>query len=261
MTTVRNPAVAGMFYPANSQELQNMLQEMLEHAEFKDIKPRALIAPHAGYIYSGEIAASAYKQLEPLKNEFNRVVLLGPSHRVPFIGCAVSKADYFRTPLGDITLDRNAIQALSRLPQVQLLESAHAEEHSLEVHLPFLQTVLDDFSLVPIVVGDTDANSVMEVLEFFWQDPKTLFVISSDLSHYHNYHTAQQMDIHTSDAIVHLHPENISYDDACGRNPVIGLLELAKKHNMQSIALDIRNSGDTAGSKDQVVGYGAYGFF
>jgi len=241
--------------------LKSMLDKMLKQAEFKNIKPRALIAPHAGYIYSGEIAATAYKQLEPIKNTINRVVILGPSHRVPFVGCAVSKADYFRTPLGDIAIDQNAIQALTNLPQVQLLESAHAQEHSLEVHLPFLQTVLDSFSLIPIVVGDADANSVMEVLDYFWQDTETLFIISSDLSHYQNYQIAQQMDKKTSDAIVHLHPENIDYDDACGKNPVIGLLELAKKHNMKSIALDIRNSGDTAGSKNQVVGYGAYGFF
>ena len=261
MTTIRNPAVAGMFYPDNQAELQSSIYEMLEQADFKDITPRAIIVPHAGYIYSGEIAASAYKQLEKVKDTINRVVLLGPSHRVAFSGCAVSNADFFRTPLGDIKLDKAVIQELIALPQIQVSEAAHAEEHSLEVQLPFLQTVLNEFTLVPIVIGDSNANSVMEVLDFFWPDSKTLFVISSDLSHYHSYQVAQQMDKKTSDAIVHLQPEDINYDDACGRMPVIGLIALAKKHGLKSVAIDIRNSGDTAGNKDQVVGYGAYGFY
>ena len=261
MPIVRNPAVAGMFYPDNRYELQSMINDMLERAEQKNITPRALIAPHAGYIYSGEVAATAYKQLEPIKNEINRVVLMGPSHRIAFRGLALSKADYYHTPLGDIKLDIDATQALTKFPNVQYLEDAHTQEHSLEVHLPFLQTVLNDFSLVPITVGDIDANSVMKVLEYFWKDPGTLLIISSDLSHFHSYQTAQQMDRNTSNAIVHLRPEDIDYEDACGRNPILGLLELAKKYGLQCVELDVRNSGDTAGTKDQVVGYGAYGFF
>jgi len=261
MSTVRNPAVAGMFYPADRDDLSQVISYMLTNAKPKDIIPRALIAPHAGYQYSGEIAATAYKQLEPIKHNIQRVVLLGPSHCVAFAGCAASQADYFRTPLGDIKLDQQAIQTLVADSKVQILEAAHAQEHSLEVQLPFLQTVLDEFSLVPIVVGDAKTDNVVEILEFFWSDPKTFFVISSDLSHYHDYVTAQNMDKQTSDAIVKLQPENISYDQACGRKPVIGLLHLAKKHHMTGMSLDIRNSGDTAGPKDQVVGYGAYGFY
>jgi len=260
MGNIRSPAVAGMFYPGDAGELKHMLDSMLQHAKLKHIHPRAIIAPHAGYVYSGEIAASAYKELEDIKKDIQRVVLLGPSHRVPFVGCAVSDAEYFRTPLGDIALDTAAIKSLLQYSQVQVSAAAHAQEHSLEVHLPFLQTVLDEFTLVPIVVGDADAESVSEILEFFWQDKHTIFVISSDLSHYHDYATAIAIDEQTTSAIKHLQPENISYEMACGRNPVNGLLKLAKKHGLKAVALDLRNSGDTAGSKDQVVGYGAYGF-
>ena len=260
MTMIREPAVAGTFYPYDSRELHAMLTGFLAEAGAGNSRPRAIIVPHAGYIYSGPVAASAYARLAVEKDQVHRVVLLGPAHRVPFRGLAASSASTFRTPLGDIPLDRQAIEQLTRLPQVAEFDEAHRLEHSLEVQLPFLQEVLDDFSLVPLVVGDASAEDVAEVLEVFWDDPGTVFVISSDLSHYHDYQTARQLDTRTTRAIEHLQPENIGYDDACGRNPVNGLLLLARHHKLTPRTIDLRNSGDTAGPRDQVVGYGAWIF-
>lgn len=257
----RQPAVAGLFYPADPDELQQMVQKMLQGAhKLPGQKVKALIVPHAGYIYSGPVAASAYVQLYPLKDTIKRVVLLGPSHRVAFRGLACSSADYFHTPLGDIPLDRDALDQIGALPQIQMLDQAHQQEHSLEVHLPFLQEILTDFKLVPLVVGDASPDEVAEVLDLLWGGDETLFVISSDLSHYHDYHTAQQMDNQTSYAIESLRPQDIQYDSACGRNPVNGLLRLARKRGLHATTIDLRNSGDTAGPRDQVVGYGAFLF-
>ena len=189
------------------------------------------------------------------------MVLLGPSHRVPFRGIAAPTVDYFRTPLGDIPIDRQAIQAITDLPQVSLRDDAHAWEHSLEVHLPFLQRVLGDtFTLVPLVVGDATYEEVEEVLNRLWDGDETLIVISSDLSHYHDYVTARRLDTATSAAIEALDPYAIDYEQACGRIPVGGLLLAARDHGLHARTLDLRNSGDTAGPRDQVVGYGAYAF-
>ncbi|MEW8028379.1 MAG: AmmeMemoRadiSam system protein B [Candidatus Thiodiazotropha sp.] len=260
MNMVRKPAVSDLFYPADADSLRQMVTGYLDSAMQDGEPPKALIAPHAGYSYSGPIAASAYAGLAAVANRISRVVLFGPSHRVPFYGLAASEADYFRTPLGDIPIDRQAIHALEAKPQVIRLEAAHTQEHSLEVQLPFLQVVLHEFDLVPLVVGDASADQVAEVLAMVWGGEETLIVISSDLSHYHDYVTAQRMDKATSDAIVALHPERLDYEDACGRIPVQGLLLEAKRLGLQGRLLDLRNSGDTAGSKDKVVGYGAYAF-
>jgi AmmeMemoRadiSam system protein B len=257
---IRQPAVAGTFYPADPHELKVMIDEFMKTvpASGDTSVPRAIIAPHAGYIYSGPVAASAYARIIPAHNKFTRVVLLGPSHRVPLRGLAASSATHFSTPLGLIPLDTAGIQEIVQLPQVQMHDEAHLYEHSLEVHLPFLQTVLDDFSLIPLVVGEAEAEEVAQVLEQFVDDENTLIVISSDLSHYHDYHTAQQLDRATSQAIEQLKIEAIGYEDACGRTPVSGLLSLAKQHHFKVETVDLRNSGDTAGPRDQVVGYGAY---
>jgi hypothetical protein len=260
MTNVRNPAVAGLFYPMDPRELRALVGECLRSAPAKGTAPKAIIAPHAGYIYSGPIAASAYARLKPARGRVTRVVLLGPAHRVGFDGLALSSADYFLTPLGRILVDQDAVKKISRLPQVRVLDAAHAQEHSLEVHLPFLQEVLGEFSLVPLVVGDAEPGEVAEVLDLLWGGPETLIVISSDLSHYHDYKTAQQLDRATSQAIEQLRPEDIQYDHACGRNPVNGLLNVARKRGLKAKTVDLRNSGDTAGSRDRVVGYGAYIF-
>jgi len=216
--------------------------------------------PHAGYIYSGPVAASAYGLLNPARDIISRVVLLGPSHRVPLHGLAATHATHFATPLGDIALDTEAIKLLLSLPQVKTLDSAHAREHSLEVHLPFLQVLLSDFKLIPLVVGDASPEEVAEVLDRVWGDKHTLIVISSDLSHYHDYNTAKQLDIQTCHAIEQMTPERIGYEQACGRNPLNGLLTTAKRRGLTVTTVDLRNSGDTAGSRDQVVGYGAWAF-
>ena len=261
MQKIRNPAVAGTFYPADPSELHAMLRGFLEQAKKPiDSPPKALIVPHAGYIYSGPVAATGYVGVCEADGIIKRVVLLGPSHRVGFLGLASSSADIFRTPLGDIPLDREAIDSIASLPQVHQLDEAHLMEHSLEVHLPFLQECLEEFSLVPLVVGDTVAEEVAEVLEKLWGGDETLIVISSDLSHYHDYETAQQMDSATSLAIERLNPDEIGDDDACGRNPIKGLLLAAREKHLIAVTVDLRNSGDTAGPTDRVVGYGTYIF-
>ncbi len=260
MASVRNPAVAGLFYPGDPRELRGMLADYLNAVSAGGVVPKAIIAPHAGYVYSGPIAATAYARLKPARGHITRVVLLGPAHRVGFHGLALSSADCFQTPLGRITVDREAIEKISRLPQVRVMDAAHAQEHSLEVHLPFLQEVLGEFKLVPLVVGDAGAGEVGEVLDLLWGGPETLIVVSSDLSHYHDYRTAQQLDRATSQAIEQLRPEDIQYDHACGRNPVNGLLHVARRRGLKAKTIDLRNSGDTAGSQDRVVGYGAYVF-
>ena len=257
---IRQPAVAGTFYPADPNDLKVMIDgfiKLVPAAEDAAV-PRAIIVPHAGYIYSGPVAATAYARIIPAHHKFTRVVLLGPSHRVAFRGLAASSASHFSTPLGLIPLDTSGINEVLQLPQVQVHDQAHLQEHSLEVHLPFLQTVLDNFSLIPLVVGDADPEQVSQVLEKFIDDENTLIVISSDLSHYHDYHTAQQMDRATSQAIEQLDINSIGYEDACGRGPVSGLLNLAKQHHFKIETVDLRNSGDTAGPHQQVVGYGAY---
>ncbi|MFC1589602.1 AmmeMemoRadiSam system protein B [Pseudomonadota bacterium] len=260
MSSIRPAAVADMFYTGNPAQLRAEVDGMLAEASVTTATPKAIIVPHAGYIYSGPIAASAYAQLIPAKDKIRRVILLGPCHRVALSGLATSSADYFETPLGSITIERELSDQLLQFPQVQEFDQTHAQEHSLEVQLPFLQEVLNDFTLLPLVVGDASSNDVHEVLEAVWGGDETLIVISSDLSHYHDYNTAQQMDSATCKAIENLDGEHIHYDQACGRNPVLGLLLSARKHHLKVTTLDLRNSGDTAGSKDQVVGYGAWAF-
>jgi hypothetical protein len=256
---IRPPAVAGMFYPSPPEDLRQMVEGFLAEATPSSFSeaPKALIAPHAGYIYSGPVAASAYAALVPARHIIHRVILLGPSHRVPFRGLALSSADSFATPLGNIPLDQQAILAIRDLPQVQLLDQAHAMEHSLEVHLPFLQTVLAEFTLVPLVVGDATPEEISEVLEILWGGRETLIMVSSDLSHYHDYSTAVREDQATSRAILALQ-DRLRPEQACGCRAINGLLHLAKSRNLHVSMLDLRNSGDTAGPRDRVVGYGAY---
>jgi AmmeMemoRadiSam system protein B len=249
-----------MFYPDNPQVLHDMITKYIIEAGQTEPAPKAIIAPHAGYIYSGPVAASAYARLKKAKDHISKVVLLGPSHRVPLMGLAATNADLFKTPLGTVEIDKQAIDSIRHLPQVHMMDEAHAMEHSLEVHIPFLQTVLEHFTLVPLVVGEATPEQVSEVIDLLWGGPETLIVISSDLSHYHDYETARKMDSRTSKAIESMRPQDINYDDACGRNPVNGLLLAAKKHNLHAKLIDLRNSGDTAGPRDQVVGYGAYVF-
>ncbi len=263
---VRRPAVAGTFYPRNASSLSAEVSRYLAAAERaaageeSSVCPKALIVPHAGFVYSGPVAASAYVRLIGVGQRVERVVLLGPSHRVYLAGLATSSADVFLTPLGEVPLDREAIERLLPLPQVSLLDAAHVDEHSLEVQLPFLQQVLDEFSLVPFSVGDASAAEVCEVLEACWGGDETLIVISSDLSHYLDYETARRLDAATTSAIERLRPGDIEHESACGRIPIIGLLAAASRHGLTPQTVDLRNSGDTAGSREQVVGYGAWVF-
>lgn len=254
----RQPAVAGLFYPANPPQLRQMLDQYLHDASLEAKVPKAIIAPHAGYIYSGPVAASAYARLKAGRKLITRVVLIGPSHRVGFSGLAVSGADAFVTPLGAIPVDREAIETIIGLPFVGYLEEAHSHEHSLEVHLPFLQEMLEDFKIVPIVAGDATPEQVSQVLARLWGGQETLIVVSSDLSHYHDYATAQKLDKATSAVIENLQYEKLSSGAACGKVPVSGLLKLARDKSLSIRAVDLRNSGDTAGDKNRVVGYGAY---
>jgi AmmeMemoRadiSam system protein B len=261
MTNIRNPSVAGSFYPADPTILATTIQGLLAKAPHFDLAtPKALIAPHAGYIYSGPIAATIYKTLLPHKDLIRRVVLLGPAHRVAFDGIAVTAVASFVTPLGTIPVDTQAINSILALPNVKIFEQAYNMEHCLEVQLPFLQSVLTNFAIVPCIVGNTDPINVANIIKQLWGGADTLIVISSDLSHYYDYATAQQLDALTSKAIEQLAPDNIKNNQACGRLPVKGLLLAAKQLNLQPTVLDVRNSGDTAGDRNRVVGYGAYHF-
>ena len=260
MIAIRPPAVAGTFYPADAQELRSLISRYLRAVRPINFLPKAIVAPHAGYIYSGPVAASAYAALATDSAVITRVVLLGPSHWVALDGLAASSAAAFAMPLGDVAVDRAAVDLALTLPQVQVLDAAHVREHCLEVHLPFLQHLLTDFTIVPLLVGDAAPEEVSEVLEALWDGPETLIVISTDLSHYYDYRTAQRLDQETSRAIETLRLEDIRAEQACGRFALQGLLSVARKRHLHGQTLDLRNSGDTAGPRDEVVGYGAWVF-
>ncbi len=263
MSLVRNPAVAGAFYADVPEALRADVRRHLDAAGALDGPvPKAIIAPHAGFMYSGPVAASAYARLRPAGAAIRRVVLLGPCHRVAVRGLAASGADAWRTPLGDVPLDASLRDDLvRRFQQVAVSDLAHQAEHSLEVHLPFLQEVLDDFILLPLVVGDASGDAVADVLAAAWGGPETLVVVSSDLSHYLDHAAARRSDQAARRAIEALDPDGLDRDQACGRVPVRGLLTLARREGLSVTTLDLRNSGDTAGPKDRVVGYGAWAFF
>ncbi len=258
----RPAAVAGMFYPAAAAELRRQVEQMLADAAAtrKNRQPKALIAPHAGYVYSGPIAASAYAQLLPGAARIRRVVLLGPAHRVRVRGLALPGVPRFATPLGEVAVDETSVAALRKLPQVIELAQAHAAEHSLEVHLPFLQHVLGEFTLVPLVVGDASTDQVAEVLDTLWGGDETLIVISSDLSHYQPYDAAQSTDQATLERLLALQP-TLDHWQACGATAINGLLQVARRRGLRAEPLDLRNSGDTAGDRYRVVGYAAVAFY
>jgi AmmeMemoRadiSam system protein B len=258
---VRQPAVAGTFYPANAAMLRETITELLKSsvASCEKEHPKALIAPHAGYVYSGPVAGQAYAQLITQAEIIRRVILLGPVHRVPVRGLALPKADRFATPLGEVPVDQDAIRRLEAMPQVVVSEDAHAFEHSLEVQLPFLQSVLHDFSLVPLAVGDATSEEVADVLEALWGGPETLIVVSSDLSHYLPYAQAMQIDHDTVEQILDGRQLD-SFERACGALPINGLLLAASRHKLTPKLVSQCNSGDTAGDRQRVVGYAAIEF-
>ncbi len=259
MQSVRPPAVAGMFYPSSPQALRREVQAFLDQTQPGKWLPKAIIAPHAGYIYSGPVAASAYALLQPVARNIRRVILLGPVHRVWVNGLALPGVDAFDTPLGRIPIDADAVRQLAVFPFVERNPAAHALEHSLEVQLPFLQMVLGDFSLVPLVVGGATREQVAKVLETLWGGDETLIVVSSDLSHYLPYATARSTDQTTVDSILHL-DNTLSSEQACGAHPINGLLLACRRKGLHPHLLDLRNSGDTAGDKQRVVGYAALAF-
>lgn len=258
---VRPAAVAGAFYPDKPAVLEEDIQRMLNSASRGMMPaPKAIIAPHAGYIYSGPIAASIYAPLQRLRSRIRRVVLLGPTHRVAVNGIAVPTALAFATPFGNIAVDQSAIATITHLPQVVISDAAHAQEHSLEVHLPFLARTFEDFSIVPLAVGQASPEAVAEVIEKLWGGEETLIVVSSDLSHYLPYDTAWVLDGETAQAIVAL-DASITHHQACGATPINGLLYAARRHGLQARLIDLRNSGDTSGDKSRVVGYAAFAFY
>jgi AmmeMemoRadiSam system protein B/AmmeMemoRadiSam system protein A len=260
MSSVRPAAVAGLFYPGHQVELARDILGMLEQTREAPLVPgfpKALIVPHAGYIYSGAVAAHAFALLRPAAGIVKRVVVLGPCHRVAVRGLALPGAAGFETPLGTIPVDEEAVRAIADLPQVVSFPATHAREHSLEVQLPFLQQVLREFKLLPLVVGSATAEEVAAVVERLWGGPETLFVISSDLSHYRGYEAAREIDGRTVQAILDFRTD-IDHEQACGATPVTGFLLAAKRRGMRIELLDARNSGDTAGGRDRVVGYASF---
>jgi MEMO1 family protein len=266
VTAIRSAVVAGTFYPADPVVLRNQIADLLAQADDPPPAaaplPKAIIGPHAGYVYSGSVAARAYARLTEARGRISRVVLIGPSHYVGFRGIAVDTADAWSLPNGRVALDTDAIAQVRQFPMVRPLEAAFAREHALEVHVPFLQHVLgSDFRLVPLVAGDAPADAVAAVFNSLWGGPETQFVISTDLSHYLEYAAAQAADQRTAEAIERLDYEMLRPTHACGCVPTSGMLLSAKQRGMAVERLDLRNSGDTAGPRDRVVGYGAWAFY
>jgi AmmeMemoRadiSam system protein B len=262
VSSIRPAAVAGTFYPGDPAALAAEVAAYLAEADGAAggaSTPKAIIAPHAGYMYSGPIAARAYARVAPLRGKVRRVVLAGPAHRVPVRGAAVPDVDAFDSPLGAVPLDREAIAILRRLAFVEVSARAHALEHSLEVHLPFLQSVLGRFALVPVVVGDASPGEMAQLLEALWGGEETLIVVSSDLSHYHSYAVACAIDRATTERILRL-DAGLEPEAACGAAPINGLLQVARHRGLSPELVDLRNSGDTAGGRERVVGYAAFAF-
>lgn len=260
MISIRPPAVAGHFYPGAAADLRRDVEALLAAAvpaaRGKPV-PKAIISPHAGYMYSGATAAAAYARLQPARDVIRRVVLLGPVHQVPVRGLVLPAASLLATPLGNVMVDAQAHTALSLLPQVGISAAAHAQEHSLEVQLPFLQCVLSRFSVVPLAVGDASAEDVAQVLDTLWGGAETLIVVSSDFSHYKSYAAAQALDRLTAQAILELR-SNITHEQACGGTPLNGMALAAARHRLRAHLVEQCNSGDTAGDRQRVVGYGAF---
>ncbi len=257
--SIRPPAVSGLFYPAAEAELRSAVEAYLREAPPGTRVPKAIIAPHAGYAYSGPIAASAFQPLAAAAGTIERVILLGPSHFVPFRGLALPGHESFGTPLGTVKLQGAGAQAALRLPQVRIIPEAHVREHSLEVELPFLQVLLGSFELVPLVVGEAAPEEVAEVLDRLWGGAETVIVVSSDLSHYLPADAARRADRATADAILALGGP-LDPRQACGAGPINGLLPAARARGLTAELLDLRNSADTAGDPSRVVGYGAFAF-
>ncbi len=258
--SVQPTGVAGTFYPADSGQLAAGVDGSLARAAPPPLTPKAVIAPHAGHIYSGDIAAAAYRLLARRKGVIKRVVLLGPNHRVPLRGMAMSPADAWATPFGPLPVDRSSRDMIARQFEVAVAPGPFVNEHSLEVHLPFIHRALGEVEILPILVGQTPRDSVSKLLEALWGGPETAIIVSSDLSHFHDYATCQAKDAETTAAIERLQPAGCDGDRACGRFSIHGLLDQAQRRDLRVTALDVRNSGDTQGLRERVVGYGSFAF-
>ena len=255
---VREAALLDQFYPADPEILRQEVTGFIAAASPEPITPRAAIVPHAGYMFSGPVAGTAYAYLQRMRGRFSRVVILGPSHRVAFRGLALSGARAFRTPLGLVALDQAAIAELCKTPGVQVHDVPHQREHCIEVQLPFLQVALGEFSLVPILVGQAEPEQICPILEKFFSDPQTLIVVSSDLSHFLSYTQAKEIDTFTKNCIEQCTLEELTGDHACGYQPLKGLLLYARQHNLKVSAVHLANSFDTAKASGRVVGYGSF---
>jgi AmmeMemoRadiSam system protein B len=258
MGGVREPAVAGLFYPASPDELRGAVEGYLAAAQASASSPKALIAPHAGYVYSGPVAGAAYASLANSRKTVRRVVLLGPAHRMALAGMAIPSATAFSTPLGLVPVDAEAFEIARSLPDVRVFDAPFEDEHSLEVQLPFLQVVLDDFRVLPVLVGQAAPESVAALIDALWGGDETRIVVSSDLSHYHDYQTARELDHHTAELVEALRLEELTSEHACGCHPLRGLLQAVRTRGLLVHAVDLRSSGDTAGPRDRVVGYGSF---
>jgi AmmeMemoRadiSam system protein B len=262
MSRVRPPAVAGLFYPDEPAELTRLVESCISAAPPRPggRAPRALIVPHSSYAYSGAVAGQAYRALRDSGAHPARVVVAGPSHRVPMRGLAVSSLDAFETPLGTIPVDVEACQRLRQLGLVGLADEPHAAEHSIEVQLPFLQVVLGKFTLLPLAIGLAPPGQVARALDAAWSDPDTLLVLSSDLSHHHTCDEARKLDAGSGRSILDRR-DDLSDEQACGARGINGLMQLARRRGLRVELLDLRNSGDTAGDRSRVVGYGSYALY
>lgn len=261
MISIRPSAVAGLYYPAQATELEKLLQRQFDQpTDQLHHHAKALIVPHAGFFYSGQVAASAYQSLVNIADDIERVILIGPSHRTDFNGIAMSAADYFATPLGSVAVDKSIYPQLSRINGVETNDNPHDNEHCLEVQLPFLQYSLNQFEIVPLLTGKASPSLIADVLNAASQDADSLIVISSDLSHYLDYETARKVDQFTSQSIISMDNRGIDKFHACGCDAIRGFLQYARHSNMAGQIMALSNSGDIAGKKGSVVGYGAYLF-
>ncbi|MEO5340915.1 MAG: AmmeMemoRadiSam system protein B [Magnetococcus sp. MYC-9] len=258
---VRQPAVAGSFYPGDPVQLRSMVRQLLDRAPVGDPSPCAMVVPHAGYVYSGYTAACAYRNLDRATPERPlRVILLSPSHRIAFEGISVGDYRAFLTPLGEVEVDQEGVQQLASLPDVERDTAPHQMEHALEVHLPFLQETVVHFRLVPIVFGRISGGHLADLVARIWR-PGDLLLASTDLSHYHTYEEARRLDRQCLEALERITPRTMEKAEACGNIGVCALLELARRRQWRSALADYRTSGDTAGDKDRVVGYVSYLFY
>jgi len=258
---LRTAAVADQFYPADRGQLAAQVTDLLQNSNPYPIQPKALIVPHAGYVYSGRTAGLAFSLLKSSKNVINKIVILGPCHRVYLKGAAIPRCEFFETPLGNVPLDIDCLAKLSQFPQVSISEEAHILEHSIEVQLPFLQSIFSDFKLIPIVIGDISGQQLTEVINYLWGNEQTLIVVSSDLSHFLDYQSAIALDNQTTKAIESFQPDKISREAACGGEGIKALLNLAQKNHLHVKTLNQCNSADSIGDKNRVVGYGSYAFY